>query len=773
MLPNRAPQGNELQRNRKVELQVNGYRMRINESKVYMHEIKMEVAFNTLKGLRNVDLLARPANDVIRQKRRRLIWSIFHATRIKHPQQFLYNEYEYVYDCGGALFALHQIGDGNRIEFVMKMADFPEEAKGQLHRAEHVILRLAFTRILDLRQSNLYDGGEAGEQRCRFVQQFLDILTSQYVLGSDQHLVFQNSRYSADPREDIEAHLSKVIKKGASKTINIVGDQKNQEALLFVEPRRSPFMADKKVLDIVEEVRRELGGRSSNAQLKKKLEDLLKGIVVETIHQKDAVQFPVKGFSAEPAGVLSFTMDAGESTTVADYFKRRYHLHVDRDMLCVVCERRQQKFYFPCEVLVVLPGQRVHCSRQTPKLVEQLIKESQQLPSRMKEEVNHEREVYVHELNQQLKAFNVTVDTELCTAVGKVLPPPVIQYEQRTVSADVDRSGQKITGRQWKVSGQRFVRPAPTPEKWVLCVFENALESESTRTFARAYVNAARSHGLILGEPIIERLQEVNQSTIYARGQAYKSNDVKFILFIFGGDRKNFERDIMKESETLFNYTTQAVNTKTAMKAISDRGAFMVLDNLVMKTNLKLGGINHELANAQDFPQGYLEKVLFKAGRVFIGLDLQSPGMLGGADEFTLDPTVVGMTFTLGSPADMRGTYWYQPAKKKYISRLKDAIEDVLMVYQESVGSLPNDIVIYRAGVSEGDILMVVSEEIPAIKDYLTTLDNPDGCPYTSPHRDGCAEEFHHAPHAAGGPPNRTSPRRERRTRNLSFDEYR
>lgn len=59
--------------------------------------------------------------------------------------------------------------------------------------------------------------------------------------------------------------------------------------------------------------------------------------------------------------------------------------------------------------------------------------------------------------------------------------------------------------------------------------------------------------------------------------------------------------DILKFSETVAMVVTQHVHSKTLLKAISNRGAEMTLDNLLMKMNLKLGGISHALASSTLF----------------------------------------------------------------------------------------------------------------------------------------------------------------------------
>lgn len=57
----------------------------------------------------------------------------------------------------------------------------------------------------------------------------------------------------------------------------------------------------------------------------------------------------------------------------------------------------------------------------------------------------------------------------------------------------------------------------------------------------------------------------------------------------------------MKLAEAKYNVVTQHICSQTAEKAISNRGAEMTLDNLVMKFNLKTGGVNHGLRPSLEF----------------------------------------------------------------------------------------------------------------------------------------------------------------------------
>lgn len=57
----------------------------------------------------------------------------------------------------------------------------------------------------------------------------------------------------------------------------------------------------------------------------------------------------------------------------------------------------------------------------------------------------------------------------------------------------------------------------------------------------------------------------------------------------------------MKLTEIKCGVVTQHIHSNTVFKAISNRGAEMTLDNLVMKMNLKLGGITHALSSSAAF----------------------------------------------------------------------------------------------------------------------------------------------------------------------------
>lgn len=129
----------------------------------------------------------------------------------------------------------------------------------------------------------------------------------------------------------------------------------------------------------------------------------------------------------------------------------------------------------------------------------------------------------------------------------------------------------------------------------------------------------------------------------------------------------------MKFIELSCKIVTQHIQSKTLTKAISNRGAEMTLDNLIMKMNLKLGGLNHGLVGSQVllkqnrlstdpmlayvdiifFSSGFVTEFIFRTNiwlrhsRMIIGLDVShsAPQSLyeRQAKIAPSEPTVVGV----------------------------------------------------------------------------------------------------------------------------------
>jgi eukaryotic translation initiation factor 2C len=130
------------------------------------------------------------------------------------------------------------------------------------------------------------------------------------------------------------------------------------------------------------------------------------------------------------------------------------------------------------------------------------------------------------------------------------------------------------------------------------------------------------------------------------------------------------------------------------------------LTNVALKFNLKLGGINQSLGTSQ-------LGIISEGKTMVVGIDVThpSPGSASTA------PSVVGIVASIDKwlgqwPAELA----IQTARKETVSELKVLIESRLALWKRRNGAYPENILIYRDGVSEGQYKLVLEEELPEIQ---------------------------------------------------------
>lgn len=125
--------------------------------------------------------------------------------------------------------------------------------------------------------------------------------------------------------------------------------------------------------------------------------------------------------------------------------------------------------------------------------------------------------------------------------------------------------------------------------------------------------------------------------------------------------------------------------------------------NEALKINLKLGGINH-ISNSSELD-------LITSGKTMVcGLDVThpSPGSLQNA------PSIAGLVYSIDSNlAQWRSFLWLQTKEKREMAtELKDKIVSALKVWANKNKKLPEKVLMYRDGVSEGQYHQVLTKEV-------------------------------------------------------------
>lgn len=133
---------------------------------------------------------------------------------------------------------------------------------------------------------------------------------------------------------------------------------------------------------------------------------------------------------------------------------------------------------------------------------------------------------------------------------------------------------------------------------------------------------------------------------------------------------------------------------------------YRYLTNVALKFNLKLGGINQSLETSQ-------LGIIAESKTMVVGIDVThpSPGSSSTA------PSVVGIVASVDKwlgqwPAELA----IQTARKETVSELKRLMKSRLTLWKRRNVAYPENILIYRDGVSEGQYKLVLEEELPEIR---------------------------------------------------------
>lgn len=186
---------------------------------------------------------------------------------------------------------------------------------------------------------------------------------------------------------------------------------------------------------------------------------------------------------------------------------------------------------------------------------------------------------------------------------------------------------------------------------------------------------------------------------------AANSKGVKLLIVILPSQDSVLYRQIKVLGDVQCGiHTCCIIGSKVSQPGKSNQQYFA---NVALKLNLKLGGINQSLS----LPEKY---GIIKEGKtMLVGIDVThpSPGSLSGA------PSVAGVVASVDKhlgqwPAEIR----VQQGRQEMVAALHEMMRNRLVLWRKVNGMLPENIIVYRDGVSEGQYDIALRQELPLIR---------------------------------------------------------
>lgn len=426
----------------------------------------------------------------------------------------------------------------------------------------------------------------------------------------------------------------------------------------------------------------------------------------------------VQGFSHPRAGQnIPFFGNAKEITfecteiqatgkiSVEKYFDKKYNIQLKQPLEPVINVGTKDKpSWIPPELLTVEPGQQYRRKldgQQTDKMLGFAVRKPAENARRIVEQ--GAAMMGLSETNQNLLAFGVKVIPRMITVRARILPSVPLQYKQanRPKSFPTANGGWDIRGRHFSESKQL--------RNWTFIKF---VDNVVNRQDVEGFRGIIRSSGMNSDEPtppngVLEPLrggkdnEDFDDKTIEAVMAKAASRGLKVLLVILP-DKGAF----------LYSRVKYWAEVKHGIHTICSVGDYLhekgaqYWANIGHKFNLKLGGINQTLPS---------EKLGILADKTMLaGMDVTHPSP-GSIEEA---PSIAGVVASIdGRYGQWPGMIRAQTSRKEMIEKLDEMFGGRLDLWRKhNQGGLPNRIIIYRDGVSEGQYRTLLQDELPQIQ---------------------------------------------------------
>lgn len=313
---------------------------------------------------------------------------------------------------------------------------------------------------------------------------------------------------------------------------------------------------------------------------------------------------------------------------------------------------------------------------------------------------------------------------------GRTLFPPKIRYK--------DSGPDSVKKGEWNMTkGQKFCEEG-TLEDWsfVSVSYRNNHDFEKIKNAVAKFLTVAKASGIkVKKDPISPEqliIHHVNDESLKTRLEKYRdTNKVRFLLVVLPGKDIPLYSRIKRIGDVELGISTVCVindNFCDTRNRVTQTYA-----NVALKVNLKLGGINHKVT-------GENLGIINEKKTMVVGIDVThpSPGseegcpsvaaMVASKDEKLGQwPAVLSLQYLKRiEPGRREAARKELDPRQEMVSEIASMLQSRLKVWQASHSqALPENILIYRDGVSEGQYEAVLEKELKPMEAKCKELYHP------------------------------------------------
>ncbi|KAJ4205590.1 hypothetical protein NW767_003654 [Fusarium falciforme] len=402
---------------------------------------------------------------------------------------------------------------------------------------------------------------------------------------------------------------------------------------------------------------------------------------------------------------VSFYLD-NRYVTVFDYYRSKYNFQPQNYPLLNLGTASKPTFV-PAEFVEIQPGQSVKAKLNSRESTE-MVNFACRSPYANALSITGEGRETLGLDGEVLEKFGIAVDKTLLTVQGRVLPAPAVAYldakrketEVRPFGASWNMKNIKVYKSGKPIQRWAFVNLAPTADNYVVPISKAEEFAAFMNTMDIRIANKPiPAPTLVITAAGFER-GSGNEFFKWAKGQ-----NIEFILVALGSTDTAMYSAVKLLGDVTYGIHTSCVQGQKLKNA--NPGYYA---NVALKWNLKAGGVNHKLRN---------EFGIIKEGKTMVvGYDVTHPTNLptGTSDD---QPSLVGLVATIDRDmGQWPAISWEQSSKQEMLDEvLTEAFKSRLELWKKhNKNQLPENIVIFRDGVSEGQFAQVLQKELPRMR---------------------------------------------------------
>lgn len=574
------------------------------------------------------------------------------------------------------------------------------------NRERRFTLSVKLANVVDLRC--LKSGTEQNLAKLATAKQCLEVAFGSVSDRNAKFIKFKRSCYLA-PLKRIDVGVNHELWYGLHQSL-ILGSK----LFLNVDVAHKAFPSGVPVLNVVGDLARRRWNDPPNVpewadeMLASKLDHFLKGLEVSYTGPSAVKKvFKYNGLKG-PASKQTFKSNDGTQMTVAAYFEQQGYRLRYPNLPVMHVGSTVRNIMLPMELCQILPGQALN-KKHPDECTANIIKLAATDTDTRKRKITELKDQLNYNGSPILKEFGIGVGKDFEEIDGRIIAPPQILYKNaKTVRPDRG---------QWDAEGTVFVTTKQPELRWIIFNLDGYAGQQDINTFGRNIFNESRKKGM--------QLQSFSmQNTYYEprnmRMNAKQLNDELLKTF---NDFKKQQMDIVvvvipsfgdhyfktkQNTELVIGLLTTCIKGNTIKKS---RSPLQVVNNILLKMNGKTNGTNHVVRSPNP------KIPLIKKRVMYIGADVTHP-----SPEQTMIPSIAGVAASF----DLEGfryrmNFRLQHPKEEMIQDLETIVKYMLSYYKAQNNQLPETILYYRDGVSDGQFSQVLDIELNAIQRAAAT----------------------------------------------------